>query len=93
MYTTAYITKGKKTTPVTILRIPIDEETELYIVQTKESDDILEVKSDELSDHDPTIVPTDTLQPLNGLYPWVKDKAKVTLFLSGQWTKTQQGHL
>ena len=90
---TAYVKKKEKYVPVTILQVPIDEESEYYTVQNKETGAIKEVLSENLLDHDPTVPVNDDNQPFNHLYSWIKDSVKVTLYLSSLWKQPRQGTL
>lgn len=82
--------------PVRILDVPIDEEIDPYTVQHIETGDILQVMHMDLLDHDPTADPQQLQNNLNvpfPQYPWIKDDAKVTLFLPHLMLQPRQGFL
>ena len=90
---TAFIKRKKEYVKVTILQVPIEEENEPFIVQVQDTGTIEEIPSSELYESNPNAKPTDENQPVNSLYPWIRDKGKVTLYLSNHWKKPKQGFL
>ena len=80
---------------VTILSIPVNDETDHYVIQHKDSGDIHEVLASELRDDNPNATPTDVPNPHLPVphMPWIRDKAKVTLYLPHIMTKPKQGYL
>jgi hypothetical protein len=90
---TAYYIVNEKSIAVNVISIPIDETTDCYTVQEKESGKIVELQPDQILDTDPTIPPSDTDEPINHMYKWISHNAKATLFLSELWKKPRQGYL
>jgi deoxyuridine 5'-triphosphate nucleotidohydrolase len=88
---TAFIKINNKVKPVTVLSVPIDDEEDKYTVQEKDSGVIREILPTDLLDHNPNVPPSDTNSKVNHMYPWIKDKGHITLYLSDQWTKPKQG--
>ena len=78
----------------TILSIPINEETEPYIIQQTDTGDIHEMLADEITDHDPNSNPSDfnTSLPFPHL-PWIQHDEKATLYLPHIMAKPKQGYL
>ena len=81
--------------PVTILSIPVEDETDHYIVQHKTSGDIHEALATDLRDDNPNEIPTDIPNPNTPFphLPWLHDKAKATLYLPNIMPKPKQGFL
>ena len=79
---------------VIVLSTPVDDSKENYIVQHAESGDIQEVFGDELLDTNPTdtsMLATSTNQLPH--IPWIRNDAKVTMYLRHIMSKPQQGFL
>ena len=68
--------------PAQVLKVPINEDTDTYIVQQQDSVDIVELKKDQIRDMDPAgPINQQTNTSSFPLAPWICDGAKVTLFL------------
>ena len=93
---TAYIIIDDKYTKVTILDIPTDEDDEPFTVQEVDSGNIHQLLQEEIYDHDPTVDPM-LMQKNQKVpfpqYPWLKNEAKVTIYLPNQMQKPKQGYL
>jgi hypothetical protein len=90
---TAYVNRGNKYEKITVLSVPINDEDDNYTVQAQESGHIFEVSHADITNSDPTKQSTDAAEPLNNMYPWIKNNAKTTVFLSDTWTRPKQGFL
>ena len=80
---------------VTILSVPVNDDTDPYVIQHKHSGDIMEALASELTDCNPNEHPTDipnSLHPLRHM-PWIHNDAKVTLYLPHIMTKPKHGFL
>lgn len=82
----------------TILSIPIDDDEEPYTVQNTTSGEILQLLSEELLDHDPSIPPSNANasnqqnSPFPN-FPWITPNAKRTLYLPTTMKKPKQGFM
>ena len=80
-----------------ILAAPLDDESEPYTIQECTSGNIREVNAEDISDHDPTRIPSDpppdtTAHPFP-LLPWIQPNSKATLYIPKQMSHPKQGHL
>jgi hypothetical protein len=91
---TIYVKMDENYIPCKVLSIPIDEESETYVIQAINSSDIYEIMSDDIYDHDPTADPSSlpTTDPFPHL-PWLKHGTKATLYLSDHMQQPKQGKL
>ena len=80
--------------PVTILSVPVNDDSDPYTVQAKDSGSIMEVLAPQLLDNDPSTPPSNhnTSAPFPHL-PWIQTGAKVTLYLNDRMTLPKQGTL
>ena len=92
---TVYIQVDNKYEPAVVLHQPINEDDEPYTIRIETTDEIRDVMSSELKDHNPTAPIQDTAQTTKPfpLIPWIQNEAKVTLFLHQQMKHPQQGYL
>ena len=72
--------------------MPINENTDTYTVQLQDSGDILELPKEKLRDIDPN-TPLQNNTDLSPLVPWLKDGAKVTLYLQHIMKDPKQGYI
>ena len=76
-----------------ILSIPLNEDTEPYVIQELMSGSIYEAMKENLLQYNPTEQPTNnTAQDFPHL-PWLKTNAKVTLYLNDRMKEPKQGIL
>ena len=77
-----------------VLNQPVNEDEDLYTIRIEASDNIIQVKCEDILDHNPDApITNDTNESPIPLLPWIQDGAKATLFLPQQIKKPQQGHL
>ena len=77
-----------------VISLPVEEDKEPYTIQLCTSGSIIQCPSDQISDHDPTIMPTEVPNNLQFPHlPWIKPLAKVTLFLDDRMQEPKQGIL
>jgi hypothetical protein len=77
-----------------VLLVPIDDNNEHYTIQETISGDIREVLAYELTNHDPTVLPTDApTAMLFPQHPWINHNEKATLFLQESMAKPKRGKL
>lgn len=67
---TVYIKRNKQYVPATVLKVPINEENDHYIIQVKDSGEIKEMNGNDISDHDPNTKPTENNEIPNQMYKW-----------------------
>jgi hypothetical protein len=91
---TAYYKKNDKYIKVNILLTPVDNDNDHYVIQETESGNILEVFANEILDHNPNDDPTEhqTSTPFPHI-PWLKNGARVTLYLANTMPHPKQGKL
>ena len=80
--------------PARVREVPINENTDTYIVQLQDSGDIVELKKDQICDMNPA-APINQQPNMSSfpLAPWIRDGAKVTLFLPNIMREPKQGYL
>ena len=79
--------------PARVLEVPINENTDTYVVQLQDNSDIIELKKDQIRDMDPH-APIQTFNDQSS-FPmslWICDSAKVTLFLPHTVQEPKQGY-
>ena len=85
-----YVTIDSTTEQGTVIKTPINKNTDPFIVQLA-SNDIVKVKTENITDTNPTATPSDipptTTDPPN--LPWITDGAKVALVPPGANTPKQ----
>ena len=77
--------------PATILNVPFNID-EPYTVQIKSTLDIIDVTPSNILDYNPTEINTNDPTP-SLEYPWIKDKAKATVFIPSSMKTPKQGLL
>ena len=91
---TKFVKIGNQYKEANILHVPLDPEDNIYTVQMRVSGEIQEVQADKLFDTNSLLPTSDSNQPVNHLYPWLKHDSQVTLFLSNHWSSCpKQGYL
>ena len=77
-----------------VISPPVDEENDPYTLQISSTGDIIQCLATSISDHDPSIQPTDVpnTNPFPHL-PWIQPLAKVTLYLDDRMQEPKQGVL
>ena len=80
--------------PAHVLEVPINENTDTDIVQVQESGDIIKLKKDQIRDMNPDApIKEHDNESKFPLSPWIRDGAKVTLFLPHTMQEPKQGYI